>query len=178
MSGRNAYFQLLIKENGTYIKLYDSEPGGASLVYDEISNYLTDKKIYEYDKIALGRAIANLKMVAEVKLTSAVVLPQDEDMKVTISEDRMSVVCRFYPPSTRGNLLTKEDIVSEMVRAGVKYGVDEDRIMQFLTHRKYCSDYVLARATPPVQGHDAVITYHFNTYLTMKPKTNEDGSVD
>ena len=178
MSGRNAYFQLLIKENGTYIKLYDSEPGGASLVYDEISNYLTDKKIYEYDKIALGRAIANLKMVAEVKLTSAVVLPQDEDMKVTISEDRMSVVCRFYPPSTRGNLLTKEDIVSEMVRAGVKYGVDEDRIMQFLTHRKYCSDYVLARATPPVQGHDAVITYHFNTDLTMKPKTNEDGSVD
>ncbi|TAH69612.1 MAG: DUF342 domain-containing protein, partial [Anaerolineaceae bacterium] len=178
MSGRNAYFQLIIKEDGTYLKLYDSEPGGLSLAYDEISNYLIDKKIYEYDKIALGRGIASLKQTAEIKLTSAIIFPQDEYVKVTIDDDRMYAVCRFYPPSTRGNLLTKDDIVSSMVRAGVKYGVDEVKISQFIRDRRYCSDYVLAKATPPIQGHDAVITYHFNTDLTMKPKTNEDGSVD
>jgi uncharacterized protein (DUF342 family) len=178
MSGKNAYFQLLIKDDGTYMKLYDSEDGGLSIVYDEITNYLIDKKIYEYDKTALGRAIANLKQVAEVKLTSALILPQDEYVKITIDEDRMYAVCRFYPPSTRGNPLTKEDIVSAMVRAGIKYGVDEVKIIQFLSDRRYCSDYVLAKATPPIQGHDAAITYHFNTDLTMKPKTNDDGSVD
>lgn len=178
MSGLNAYFQLLIKENGTYIKLYDAEQGGLPLVYDELSNYLIDKKIYEYDKVALGRAIANLKFVAEVKLTSAVILPQDEYVKVTLDNDRMNAVCRFYPPSTKGKLLTKEDIISAMVRAGVKYGVDESKVMQFLKDRRYCSDYVFAKATLPIQGHDAVITYFFNTDLTMKPKTNDDGSVD
>lgn len=178
MSGRNAYFQLQIKEDGTYLKLFDSEPGGLSLNYDEISNYLIDKKIYEYDKIALGRGIATLKHSAEVKLTSAIIFPQDEYMKVFIDEDRLKATCRFYPPSSGGNLLTKDDIISELVRAGVKYGVDEVNITRFLRDRKYCSDYVLARATLPIQGKDAEITYHFNTDLTMKPKTNEDGSVD
>lgn len=178
MGGKNAYFQLLIKNDGTYLKLYDSEPGGLPLNYDEISNYLADKRIYEYDKIALGKGIANLKETAEIKLTSAVILPQDEHVKVTIEEDRLKVICRFYPPSNGGNHLTKEDIISEMVRAGVKYGVDEMKIMQHLKEPRYCTDYVLAKATLPIQGRDAVITYHFNTDLTMKPKTNEDGSVD
>ena len=67
MSGTNAYFQLLIKEDGTYIKLYEAEAGGHPLIYDEISNYLIDKRIYEYDKIALGRAMTTLKIVNEVK---------------------------------------------------------------------------------------------------------------
>lgn len=178
MSGKNAYFQLLIKDDGTYMKIYDSEPGGLPLNYDEISNYLIDKRIYEYDKIALGRAIATLKHVAEVKLTSAVILPQDEYVRVKIDDDKMNAVCRFYPPSTRGNHLTKEDIVSELVKAGVRYGVDESKISQYIRDRRYCSDYVFAKATPAIQGRDAEITYHFNTDLTMKPKTNEDGSVD
>lgn len=102
MSGRNAYFRLLIKDDGTYIKLYNAEPGGLPLIYDEISNYLIDKKIYEYDKIELGRGIANLKQTAEIKLTSVKILPQDEYVKVTIDEDRMYAVCRFYPRVREG----------------------------------------------------------------------------
>lgn len=178
MSARNAYFQLVIKQDGTYLKLFEAEPGGQALYYDEIINYIIDKKIYEYDKVALGSAIANLNNEAEVKLTPAVILPQNEEVKVTLGEDRMYAKCRFYPPSTGGGLLTKEDIIAAMVRAGVKYGVDEIMLMEFLKERRYCFDYILAKATPPIQGRDAVITYHFNTDLTMKPKTNEDGSVD
>lgn len=178
MSGRNAYFQLQIKEDGTYLKLFDAEPGGLSLNYEDINNYLIDKRIYDYDKVALGRGIANLKGITEVKLTSAIVFPQDEYMKVTIDDDKLKATCRFYPPSNGGNLLTKDDIISGLVRAGVKYGVDEINVARFLKDRKYCSDYVLAKATLPIQGRDAEITYHFNTDLTMKPKTNEDGSVD
>lgn len=178
MSGRNAYFQLITKDDGTYLKLFDSEPGGLPLNYDEICNYLIDKKLYEYDKIALGRGIATLVKSAEVKLTTAIVGPQDEYVRVKVDEDKINAVCRFYPPSNGGNFLTKEDIVAEMVKAGVRYGVDESRIMLYFKDRRYCSDYVLAKATLPLQGRDATITYHFNTDLTMKPKTNEDGSVD
>jgi uncharacterized protein (DUF342 family) len=178
MSGRNAYFQLQIKEDGTYLKLFDSEPGGLPLNYDEISNYLIDKRIYEYDKIALGRGIANLKHMTEVKLTSAIILPQDEYVRVILDEDKMNATCRFFPPSNGGKPLTKEDIISELVRAGVKYGVDEMKITQYLRDPRYCSNYIFAKATLPIQGRNAEITYYFNTDLTMKPKTNEDGSVD
>lgn len=178
MGPRNAYFQLIIKDDGTYLKLYDAEPGGKGLVYDDISSYLVDKRIYEYDKISLGKAIVNLKGEAEVKLTSAVLLPQDEYMRIIIDENKMYAACRFYAPSNEGKLLTREDIVGGLMQAGVKYGIDEIKIIQFLKERRYCTDYIMAKATPPVEGRDAEIIYHFNTDLTMKPKTNEDGSVD
>lgn len=176
--GKNSYFQLLIKNDGTYLKLYEAEENGETLLYDEISTYLSDKKIYEYDKITIGRALSSLKDSAEVKLTNALLPPVNEDVRIKLDEERLRVTARFYPPSNEGHSITKEDIVNVLVRAGVKYGLDEQEIDRFMTDRLYCTDYCLAKATPAVQGHDAVITYHFNTDPTLKPKRNEDGSVD
>lgn len=178
MKGRNSYFQLFTKEDGTYLKIFEEEAGGEPVFYEEISDYLIDNRIYEYDKIAIGRALTTLKGVAEVKISDTIALPIDETVKIEITEERMSAKARFYPPSNNGRRLTKEDIVSELVRCGVKYGLDEMAINDFLRERRYCTDYILAKATPPVQGHDAVITYHFNTDLSLKPKRNDDGSVD
>ncbi|MGB4660298.1 MAG: FapA family protein [Mobilitalea sp.] len=178
MSSRNGYFQLITKEDGTYLKLFEAETGGQPVFFEEISNYLIDKKIYEYDKIAIGKALVSLKGSVEVRLTPTIIMPIDEYVKVEIVDERMHAKARFYPPTNNGHLLSKEDIVSSLVHAGVKYGLDEDAINRFLLERQYCSDYMLANATEPVQGNDAAITYHFNTDLTLKPKTNDDGSVD
>ncbi|MDF2485635.1 MAG: hypothetical protein K0R46_1803 [Herbinix sp.] len=178
MSGRNGFFQIVIKQDGTYLKLYDAEQGGEAVFYEEISNYLMDRKIYEYDKIAISRALTGLQGVVEVKITSVPVFAIDEIVKVTISEDRMYAVARFYPPSNNGHIMMKDEIVAMMVKAGVKYGLDENNIMDFLKERRYCTNYILAKATPAQQGRDAEITYHFNTDLTLKPKRNDDGSVD
>lgn len=178
MGGRNGYFQLLTRDDGAYIRIYEAGAGGEALFYDEISNYLIDKKIYEYDKIAIGRALTTVKDSIEVKITDYKIPVIDEYVKVEIMDERMYAKARFYPPTNDGHSLTKEDIVNALVRAGVKYGLDEYAISDFLRDRQYCTDYILAKATPPVQGRDAVITYHFNTDLTLKPKRNEDGSVD
>lgn len=178
MKGRNGYFQILMKNDGTYLKLYEAEQGGEPVYYDEISNYLIDKKIYEYDKIAIGRALTSLKDSVEIKLTDAVIPPIDEYVKIFLDEERMYARGRFYPPSNNGHAITRDDIINALVFAKVKCGLDDQVINEFLTNRQYCTDYFLAKATPALQGHDAVITYHFNTDLTLKPKTNEDGSVD
>lgn len=178
MNGKNGYFQLAIKTDGTYLKIFPAEAGGKSVLFEDISTYLIDMKIYEYDKIAISKALAEGKKETELRLTTVALSPVDERIRVIIDDDRMAAKARFYPPTEKGKLLTKEDIVNELVRSGVKYGLDEFAIADFLKNRQYCTDYILAKATPAVQGHDAVITYHFNTDLTLKPKTNEDGSVD
>ena len=178
MSGRNGYFELLPKADGTYIKLYEADQGKLSVTYEDITNYLIDKRIYEYDKIALGKALSLLKGSMEVKLTEDIIPSTDEFIYIEIKEERMCACARFYAPVGKGNLLTKEDIISALVKAGVKYGVVDAEINSFLANRHYCTNYILAKATPAVQGHDAVITYHFNTDLTLKPKRNDDGSVD
>ena len=147
MRAKNAYFQLTTKEDGTYLKLYSSEPGGQEINYDELRNYLIDKKIYEFDKKALGKALVILKNETEVKLTSAMLPPQDEAMKVIIDKGGMYAGCRFYPPSNNGKLLTKDDIISNLSSYGVKYGIDETNIVKFLNDRRYCTDYIIAKAT-------------------------------
>ncbi|MGF7144744.1 hypothetical protein HNQ56_003176 [Anaerotaenia torta] len=177
MDSRNGFFQIVVKQDGTYLKLYAAEQGGEAVSYEEISKYLMDRNIFEYDKLAIGRALtANEE--DEVRIAEALTIILDETVRVTISEDRMYAVARFYPPSDGGKLMEKDDIVSMLVRSGVKYGLNEEAIENYLKDRRYCTNYILARATLPVQGHDAAITYHFNTNLTQKPKRNEDGSVD
>ncbi len=178
MSGRNGYFQIAIKQDGTYLRIFDAEQGGEPIYFEEISNYLMERNIHDYDKVAIGKALTALNGATEVKITSDPVYIIDEIIKVEIAEDRMYARARFYPPSNNGHLLMKDEIVAMLVKAGVKYGLDEASIMDFLKDRRYCTDYIFAKATPPTQGHDAEITYHFNTDLTLKPKRNEDGSVD
>ena len=178
MSGKNGFFQLMTKTDGTYIKIFEAESGGEPLLYEEISSYLLDKKIYEYDKIAIGRALTIVKGSMEALLTKAMIPAIDEYCKVELTEDRQQAIAKFYPAVNNGHMITKEDIVSALVRAGVKYGLDVQVIDEFLKERYYCKKYILAKATQPVQGNDASITYHFNTDLTLKPKRNDDGSVD
>jgi uncharacterized protein len=178
MKGRNGYFQLVMKGDGTYIKLTEAEQGGNPVFYDEISNYLIDRKVYEYDKIAIGRALTSLKDTIEVKITDTIFPPIDECVKIVLDEEHMYAKGRFYPSSTNGHAISKDDIISALVLAKVKCGLDEQAINEFLLEKRFCTDYFLAKATPTIPGRDAVITYHFNTDLTLKPKTNEDGSVD
>ena len=59
----------------------------------------------------------------------------DETVVVTIAPDRMTASGRFYPPSEGGNKLDKEGIISEMVKAGVKYGVVDLNLNEFLEKR-------------------------------------------
>lgn len=175
---KNSYFELVSKYDGTYIRIYEAEGDGELLLYDEISNYLADQKIFDFDKIAIGKALSNLSGIAEVKISNIAINSIDEYVKVEIAKDRIYAVARFYPPANGGRLLTREAIIDELVRCGIKYGVVEEAIRDFLQNRRYCTDYILAKALMPKEGRDAVITYHFNTDLTLKPKTNEDGSVD
>lgn len=175
---RNSYFELFSKNDGTYMRIYEAKGHGELLLYDEISKYLFDHTIYEFDKVAIGRVLMDLTGVAEVKICDMAISSIDESLSVEIAEDRTYATARFYPPANKGSLLTKEDIISVMVRSGIKYGVDDLVILDFLKNRHYCTDYKVAKATMPIQGTDAKITYHFNTDLTLKPKRNEDGSVD
>jgi uncharacterized protein (DUF342 family) len=179
MGNRNGYFQLEIKKDGTYLKLFPPLDNGQHITYDEVSNYLIDKKIHDYDIKALGRAIATSHdEPTEVKLLTITILPESEYLKISISSDRMLVIGRFYPPSNNGQLMSASEMVSTLQMSGIKHGIIRENIESFIQDRRYCEDIVLARGTKPVEGKNAVIRYHFNTDTTLKPKENEDGTVD
>ncbi len=176
---KNAYVKLNVRPNGVFLTLYPAVEGGRGLIIDEVEAYLDKVIRIGYEKVAVREELKKpLLTVREVQITKEQISPVNETVVVTVAPDRLSVKGRFYPPTAGGNLLDRDDIISEMVKCGVKYGVVEDTVAEFLNHRQYEEIFIIAEATRQVEGSDAVVTYYFNTDLTQKPKVNEDGSVD
>lgn len=176
---KSAHVKLSIRPNGTFLTLYPPVEGGKNLIIDEVEAYL-DKVIQGgYEKVMVREELKKpLISVREVQISKEQIPPVNETVVVSVMADRLSVKGRFYPPTEGGRLLERDDIITEMVKCGVKYGVAEDTIAEFLKNRQYEETLVIAEATMQVEGSDAVITFFFNTDLTQKPKVNEDGSVD
>jgi len=176
---KNAYVKLNIRPNGTFLTLYPAAEGGRSLIIDEVEAYLDKVFRTGYEKVLVREELKKpLLSQREVQISKDPIGVVDEMVIVNVASDRLSVKGRFYPPTEGGRLLSREDIISEMVKNGVKYGVAEDMIAGFLANRNYGETMILAEATLPVEGSDAKIQFFFNTDLTQKPKVNEDGSVD
>lgn len=177
--GKNGYFALMIQEHGTFLRMFPPAEGGEKISASEVGAYLTKEKIVAFDIREINRVILKMQdKPIDILISSDKIIPASESLAIEISEDKMTVIGRFYPPSTDGRLLDKAGVISDLALAGVKAGVDEKVIEQFLTNREYCKNYILAKGIEPIQGKDAEITYYFNTKISRKPTVNEDGSVD
>ena len=175
---KNAYVKLNIRPNGVFLELYPAKEGGNALNIDATEQYLDKVFMGDYEKVIVREELKKpLTAVREVLITQKEMKSVDEIVVVTISQDKMHASGRFYP-AAGGRELDHDEIIREMVKAGVKYGVAEENIAGFLNQRVYDRNILLASATKQIEGTDAEITYFFNTDLTQKPKVNEDGSVD
>lgn len=177
MAYKNGFFQLIHKTDGTYIKVYPAMAGGQPLTMEMVLEYFEAKKI-ECDIKEVNRQLMMVKEPTEIKINGKEQLPEDEYLSIKISPDSMEAVGVFFPPSNKGRLMTKEDILSDLAFAGVKHGIQERIIDAYLAGRQFCLRIPLARGTKVREGKSAEITYHFNTEINTKPKVNEDGSVD
>lgn len=90
----------------------------------------------------------------------------------------MLVRASFYPPAETGRNITLEDIQDELAHEKIVYGIDENMVNALLREREYCTEYLIGKGTPPTIGKDAKIEYYFSTNQSLKPKHNEDGSVN
>ncbi len=175
----NAYFQVIMDEKGVSIKFYPETDGGTPLNIEEVVKYFERNKITGYNLVELNKGIMQSKLAPALVF----VCPEkkyaiNEYMLVTTVKEDMFAIARFYPPSNDGKRMSYEEIVNDLAYAGIKYGIDEKVIKDFVNNPKYCTNYVVARGKMPVQGTDASIEYHFNTDRSLKPKRREDGTVD
>lgn len=177
----NGYFQVDTRTDATYVILYPPKDGGTPIKFEELEKYLISNKLTEYKKVDLKSTLDAVE--ASGKATIARVgqtLPYRlrEEMSIFLSEDKMSLTVRFYPPSVNGETMEADEIVRTIQANGIKFGIDNEAIRSFLSNRVYCTNLVFAKGKPYVAGHDAKIEYFFNTNTSLKPTMNEDGTVD
>lgn len=178
MESRNGYFKLDMRDSGVFLVVYSPQEGGKPVDVKEVIAYLDGRNINKYDLKEVNRVVGTKQESEEVYLGEWNGVYENEMMELNVSSDKMLVFCRFYAPSNKGKLMTAEDIIKDLQFQKIKVGIDSKEIHKFLEERKYCTDYILAKGTPPVNGTDAKIEYFFNTNPNLKPKRNEDGTVD
>lgn len=173
----NAFFQLVLRDNGTFLKYFPPMLNGRPLDFSMLTKYL-DQSGVKFDVTALQEEMTGAKEPKLIKLMDRKAVPVSEKAKVAISKGNMSAVILLVAPSTGGRQLTKTDIIGILDEAGVKAGINEQAIDDLLANRKYMTEVIVARGKEPRNGSNAEIKYLFNTDHSVKPKSNEDGTVD
>jgi len=170
----SSYFQVINETNRTCLKLVKGEE---RLLINEISEYLTLHKI-PFNIAEINKAILSGEEIEIIELTKMRSYPINEEFQISLTDNKMQAIGRFYPASNDGAAMGKDEILSSLKYKGVVYGIQEDIIDNFLKEKQYCTNIVLAKGTEPRHGSDAYVEYFFNTDLKARPTLNEDGSVD
>ncbi|KXG77638.1 hypothetical protein AN618_10080 [Fervidicola ferrireducens] len=99
-------------------------------------------------------------------------------INVEISEDEMSATLTLISSSGGRTNLSLDDVLKELNKRGVVFGIDTDKINEMLKKGIYNTPVEIARGIEPKEGKDGEIVYHVEIYKELKPKITEDGRVD
>lgn len=174
----DGFFQIETKKDGVYLRLFPPMEGGNKIHVEEILDICKKELINDIDAMAIKSAVANLSKRTELKISNMEIVPINESMQVEIDESAMRATARFFPPSSNGTLMTKEEIINDLNVKGIEFGISEAVIEKHLKARQFCHTYLIAEGLPVVNGDDAVIKYNVQLKKKATPKLNEDGSVD
>ena len=177
MEQNNACLRIAIHQGKAYCKLFAAKDGGARLDIKEAEHYLFVAGIYNYDKTEF-RSFIQAGNEGVLYLGPYSFPAFSAILETTIAEDDMTCFGKVYPPSLNGSELSRADIVNGLKKVGVRYGIQDDTIEEFLKKPVYFTDIPFALGEREVEGKDASIEYHFNANPSRRPNLNEDGSVD
>ncbi len=177
MDNRNSYFKPVIENDDLYLEIIPAMEGGKNLDTKEVISYLGNQGYFDFDMRELNRAAASTE-VERLYVGKRMGRVFDEVIELSLSLDNMLVRCKFYPAADGGKAITREAVQNALDHEKIVYGVDEAMIQRLLKNREYCTEYLIGKGTPPTIGKDAKIEYYFSTRKSLKPKHNEDGSVN
>lgn len=178
---KNSYFQLVCGPSGTALKIVAPKDGGDGISIKELMEYLNTCGII-YDNVILSRGLQEAAASGKEEYLFPINRDASREVRgnyrLSLSQDRMTLTARFYPPSLNGEKMTAEEFLRDLAFNKVVFGIRQEEIRRFFEAPYYCTDIIVAQGQMPRQGTDARIEYYFKTDLKAKPTLNEDGSVD
>ena len=99
---------------------------------------------------------------------------------VEVTKDEMKGNIVVSPPSMSGSEASFEMIKRAILAQGVVDAcIEEDKVREFVDNPVYNIPFEVAEAIQPVDGHDAYISYNFETDpKKLKAQVDEEGKVD
>lgn len=173
----DGFYELMFRSDGVFLCVYPPEAGGRRLEPKDVIERLTNKKIKNFD-----RDIVELAVRKSDKIPVKIAGPQEEvridaKVSVTVSPDKMKAYVSFTPPDN-GRMLTVEEVTEALAKSGVIYGINRTNLESIVKHPLYYEVICVAEGTPPVNGQNGKVEFHFDINRESKPTILEDGRVD
>ncbi len=99
---------------------------------------------------------------------------------IKVADDQMKAYANVQPPLDSGQDLGRDDVLAELKKNNVTYGIDDEAIDEIFSYGTYNIDVVVAKGTLPTNGTPSRIEYKFDTSNEKKVELKEDehGNVD
>lgn len=103
----------------------------------------------------------------------------DAALAVDISKDEMHATITVDPPAMSGADITVYQIENALKIQGVRAGINDEKILEFVDSPIYSSPVEVASAILPEDGKDSYLEYKFETdQAKLKAKESEGGKIN
>lgn len=102
--------------------------------------------------------------------------PINGTILVEVDEKYMNARLTVTPPRNGGRPVTDEQVRTELALKGIRYNVDQSAIQEAFENGGLSVQ--IAKGTPPVDGRNGYLVYHFERKSGAQMKTDEFGNVD
>ena len=174
----NGGYGLFYEPDGVYLEMYRERGTGTPIDAAVPTAYISKKNVSQIDDPAL-------RTLTQKKNGRARIAPAQnefflgEDIAIDIPNDESEARAKLLEPEQGGAPLELEIAMQKVVQAGVTHGMDMQALKELIEQKHYNIEKVIAVSTPPVDGVDGFLTWHFQTDAKVAhPKELEGGKVD
>lgn len=104
--------------------------------------------------------------------------PVDGSFEIETTSNFSKASLKLTSAHFGGKFITAENVDKELKARGIVFGIDLNEIVRMVQKGVYGEFHPIAKWTPPEDGIDGTLTYHFEKTVETKPKEGEDGFVD
>jgi len=165
--------------DGVYVVVLAPIGKGHRPQESEVRSGLEAAGLKEVDELALARGVSRCRGEPELIAPAQEVPSRPGRVEVYVAPDESVAAVRVLPPAGGGEPATPAGAKEALARAGVTHGVDDRLVEQACEPRPLPGFDIVAEATPPIAGDDAVVEFFFRTDSPEhRPVVLEDGRVD
>ena len=169
-------FLLTYEQEGVFLEL--PEEPDVELDRDELMLHLSRKKIINLSVPTVQTLLEEGSGRVRIAITQSEHI-YGEEITVEAREGDLVAEARLIEPEPGGPLLELEAAKATLNKAGIVHGIDDEALQKLLDKKNYGEPYPIARATPPEDGEDGKLIFHFSTdERTGSPVEIGGGRVD
>ncbi|MCB1142037.1 MAG: FapA family protein [Leptospiraceae bacterium] len=174
----DGYLRVKYYRHGLYISVHEPVGEGKPVRVEDVMRKISIRGIPlpNEDKV---RSVVEQKTGEYVRVGDAKLKPFAEaTIKLDISQDKMKAYAIMSPPKAGGRDFEVQDVIYELKKEDIVYGIKEDIIQDMLENERYNEPILVASGDHPVKGNDAKIIYHVRIERNIKLKEDPNGKVD